>query len=281
MAIKIFNNAMKAFVQGDLDFDTHSFKVMLCAAGYTPDIDAHDFRSSVTNEISGTGYTAGGKAVAATVNRDDANDEYEVTLAAASWPGLTATGVAKAVFYRDTGNAATDVLVAVSEFASARDLANETLSLTALELVLKNNSAAAVVYNRFMEALQTGAVDLDTASIKVMIATSTYVPDADTHEHRDDVTNEVSGTGYTAGGAATTIGVAEDDANDEVDLTLNGVTWNPVTLTGARRFIYYVDTGNAATDVLIACISAAADKSPAGESLELQASTLSIANQNT
>ena len=39
-------------------------------------------------------------------------------------------------------------------------------------------------------------------TIKRMLTTSTYTPNRDTHELKADVTNEVVGTGYTAGGAA-------------------------------------------------------------------------------
>lgn len=43
--------------------------------------------------------------------------------------------------------------------------------------------------------------DLDTDTIKVMLCTSSYTPNRGTHAYKSDVTNEVSGTGYTATGA--------------------------------------------------------------------------------
>jgi len=43
--------------------------------------------------------------------------------------------------------------------------------------------------------------DYLTDTIKVMLATSSYAENLDTHETKADVTNEVVGTGYTAGGA--------------------------------------------------------------------------------
>lgn len=47
----------------------------------------------------------------------------------------------------------------------------------------------------------TFAVDFLSDTIKCALATSSYSPNLDTHEVFSDVTNEVSGTGYTAGGA--------------------------------------------------------------------------------
>lgn len=49
--------------------------------------------------------------------------------------------------------------------------------------------------------LITGNIDIDTDTIKCALTTSSYTPNLDTHDRFDDVTNEVTGTGYTAGGA--------------------------------------------------------------------------------
>ncbi|MGB8275587.1 MAG: hypothetical protein WCF16_10010, partial [Alphaproteobacteria bacterium] len=60
-----------------------------------------------------------------------------------------------------------------------------------------------VLFDNFRLAAMNGnAVDLDTDTLKVMLTTATYSPNQATHDFKDDVTNEVSGTNYTAGGAA-------------------------------------------------------------------------------
>jgi hypothetical protein len=48
----------------------------------------------------------------------------------------------------------------------------------------------------------TFAVDYLSDTIKCLLTTSTYAPNLDTHETKADVTNEVSGTGYTARGTS-------------------------------------------------------------------------------
>ena len=60
---------------------------------------------------------------------------------------------------------------------------------------------ASLIYNSAIDDMAKGAIDFDTDTFKVMLVTSTYVANKDTHTKRSDVTNEVSGTGYTAGGA--------------------------------------------------------------------------------
>jgi len=59
---------------------------------------------------------------------------------------------------------------------------------------------ANVIYNRFKRDIANGNVELDSDTTKVMLVTSAYTPDQDAHDNRDDITNEVSGTGYTAVG---------------------------------------------------------------------------------
>lgn len=46
--------------------------------------------------------------------------------------------------------------------------------------------------------------DLDTDTLKAMLCTSAYTPNRATHAYKSDVTNEITGTGYTAGGATLT-----------------------------------------------------------------------------
>jgi len=73
------------------------------------------------------------------------------------------------------------------------------------------------IYNKFkLEALK-GSIDLSSDTIKVMLLTSSYTPNIDTDIFIDDVSaNEITGTGYTAGGA--TIAnptVTQDDTDNE------------------------------------------------------------------
>jgi len=59
-----FLNALKNDLDLDLDDTTADrFKVMLVTSSYTPDFGTHDFKSDVTNEVSGTGYDADGKSL--------------------------------------------------------------------------------------------------------------------------------------------------------------------------------------------------------------------------
>lgn len=110
---------------------------------------------------------------------------------------------------------------------------------------------ASLIYNSCLNDMATGAIDFDTNSFKIELVTSSYTPNKDTHTKRSDVTNEVSGTGYTAGGASTTVTVTNDTANDRIDINFSDVSWSSATLTAAAAVIYKT-TGTAANDNLVA-----------------------------
>lgn len=111
--------------------------------------------------------------------------------------------------------------------------------------------------------LLKGEVDFDTATVKVTLHTSTYTPNKD-HDFYDDVTNEVTGTGYTTGGQTVTgVVLAYDAANDRTYLDCSDVTWTGLTTT-YRYAVWRVDTGSSATSALICWTDFGANQSPAG-----------------
>ena len=86
-------------------------------------------------------------------------------------------------------------------------------------------------------------IDWINDEIKVMLIGSGYVPDQDIHEYLADVSaHEVSGTGYTAGGAPIgTKTITYDAVNNRVVFDGLNVQWYPVTVE-ARYAIMYDNT---------------------------------------
>lgn len=126
---------------------------------------------------------------------------------------------------------------------------------------------ADTVMNSFKKKLMEGSIDLVNDTIKFMLLTSTHVINADTHEFIDDVSvNEVSGTGYTAGGA--TLGtktVTQDNTDDEGVFDAADISWPSSSIT-ARYGVLYKDTGTPATSPIIGVFDFGEDKtSDAGD----------------
>lgn len=96
-------------------------------------------------------------------------------------------------------------------------------------------AVTAKYYGLFFKSLGNKEVDLDSDAIKLMLTTSGYTPNQDTHQYKSSVTNEVAGTGYTAGGAAVTpITVAYDTSTNVWSFDGPDVSWTSATLNGAN-----------------------------------------------
>lgn len=129
---------------------------------------------------------------------------------------------------------------------------------------------ADVIYNSFKKKIMDGSIDLDTDTIKVALVTSSYTPDQDVHDFFDDITNEVSGTGYTAGGASlANKAVTQDNTNNKGVFDADDVTWSTSTIT-ARGAVLYKSTGTASTSALICYIDFTSDKSSSGGNFTIQ-----------
>ncbi len=63
MADGIFANTLLKMLNKEIDYDTDDIRCLLCTSSYTPNLDTHAYKSDITNEVSGTGYTAGGVAL--------------------------------------------------------------------------------------------------------------------------------------------------------------------------------------------------------------------------
>lgn len=139
MASLIFNNALFNWAKGSIDFDTDVFKCMLVTSVYAPNKDTHAFRSDVTNEVVGTGYTAGGTTAVVTVSAiDAANDRVEIPLGAVNWPASTITARG-AVYYKSRGGlASADEIVAYIDFGGDVSSTSGTFALSASTLRLQN-----------------------------------------------------------------------------------------------------------------------------------------------
>lgn len=140
---------------------------------------------------------------------------------------------------------------------------------------------ADVIFNSFKRDIMNGSIDLDTDTIKVMLVTSSYTPDQDAHDKRDDVTNEVSGTGYSSGGAAlANKSVSADNTDNEGVLDADDLTWSSSTITARGAVLYKSRGGAASADELICYIDFGSDKSSSAGNFTLQWNAEGILNLN-
>jgi hypothetical protein len=138
---------------------------------------------------------------------------------------------------------------------------------------------ASLIYNSAIDEMARGDIDFDTDTFNAMLVTSSYTPNKDTHEFRDDVTNEAPATGnYVAGGETSAVTVTKDTANDKVTIQFGAVTWSSSTIT-ARGCVYYKSRGGASSaDELVAYNDFGSDVSSSGGTFAVAASTITLQN---
>ena len=99
-----------------LEAETH--KEALVLDTYTPNYSTHDFRDDLTNEVVGSGYTAGGVACTGT-EITIASEVLTFDMIDTVYPTVTIVDVMAGVFYTNVGSAATDQLICLQDFITA------------------------------------------------------------------------------------------------------------------------------------------------------------------
>lgn len=137
---------------------------------------------------------------------------------------------------------------------------------------------ASLIYDSVTRDEANGAVNFGSDTFKAMLVTSTYSPNKKTHTKRSDVTNEVTGTGYTAGGVAITCTVALDTANDKTTLTFGAISWASSTITARGLAVYKSRGGASSADELVFYDDFGADIVSTAGTFSVAASTITKQN---
>ena len=99
----------------------------------------------------------------------------------------------------------------------------------------------------FRQELPQAVHNLLTDTIKLALYTSSSSINADTTVYTTD--NEITGTGYTAGGKVVT-GATIANSNGVVYVNFDNVVWTPAAFTTAGALLYNASKGNKSVAVL-------------------------------
>ena len=131
------------------------------------------------------------------------------------------------------------------------------------------------MWTSFKNALLDGEMDFssDTAQVfKIALYTSSATLGAATTAY--SVTNEVSGTGYTAGGNTLTISANPTTSGTTAFLDFADTTWASATITARGALIYKDGGGNPA----VAVLDFGADKTSTAGDFTIQFPTADASN---
>lgn len=124
---------------------------------------------------------------------------------------------------------------------------------------------ASGIYNRYKANLMNKEIDMEADTIKVMLLDNSHSFTATHNQKSEIVANEVSGTGYTAGGVALAGKAVTQAATTKFDA--NDSQWTSASFTAAFAVIYDDDLAN---DDLIACIDFGGDQTVTNGTFTIQ-----------
>lgn len=132
---------------------------------------------------------------------------------------------------------------------------------------------ASLIYNSFADDLNKGNINPNADTFKMMLVTASYTADKDADLKRSAVTNEVTGTGYSAGGATVTCTVAKDTATDKETLTFSNPSWSNSTITARAGVIYKSRGGASSADELVCYVDFGSNVTSTGGTFAVTLST--------
>ena len=100
----------------------------------------------------------------------------------------------------------------------------------------------------FKVDLLEGDQDFDVDTFKIALYTSSATLDASTTAY--SATNEVSGTGYIAGGNTLTVSTTPTSSGTTAYISFSNTTWSTATITARGALIYNSSKADAAVAVL-------------------------------
>ena len=82
--------------------------------------------------------------------------------------------------------------------------------------------------------------DISSANLSAALVTSSYSPDKDNDTYFEDISNEITASGYTSGGKLLeNINITQDNLNDIAIFDGDDIIWTNTQVNGVRGIIFY------------------------------------------
>ena len=134
-SITVPHATINAIINETLNLSAGNFWAMLLGTGYTPS-PSHSFRSNLSAEVTGTGYTAGGVAAPLTITRNDALDEIIVRAEQIIHPAFTASPRYVAYYQKLGGAASADRVVMIVDWGAVYPATGSVYPINPNEIIV-------------------------------------------------------------------------------------------------------------------------------------------------
>jgi hypothetical protein len=134
-SITVPHATINAIINETLNLSAGNFWAMLLGTGYTPS-PSHSFRSDLSAEVTGTGYTAGGVAAPLTITRNDALDEIIVRAEQIILTGCTVSPRYVAIYQKLGGAATADRVVMIVDWGAVYPATGAAYPINPNEIII-------------------------------------------------------------------------------------------------------------------------------------------------
>jgi hypothetical protein len=241
------NRALNALANPEMPL-TGVFYAQLMLPSFTFNPKTHDTMAAITSgEITPvSGYQAGGKPVTLSNTMNTTTGINTLTIAPFSW-NATVTGAQKVlIYYRPSTTPSLQIVLGCNDIGSPQNSVGGLFRLE--EMIIEtavSGSSSIVVPHATINAIINETLNLSAGNFWAMLLGTGYTP-SPSHSFRSNLSAEVTGTGYTAGGVAAPLTITRNDALDEIIVRAEQII-HPAFTASPRYVAYYQKLGGAAS----------------------------------
>ena len=239
------NRALNALATAEMPL-TGVFYAQLMLPSFTFNPDTHDTMAAITSgEITATGYQAGGKAITLSNTMNTTTGINTLTIAPFQW-SANITGAQKVlIYYRPSETPSLQVVLGCNDIGSPQSSVGGLFRLEQMIIETAAENSSITVPHATINAIINNTLDLSAGNFWAMLLGTGYTP-SPSHSFRSNLSAEVTGTGYTAGGVAASLTITRNDALDEIIVRAEQII-HPAFTASPRYVAYYQNLGGAAS----------------------------------
>ncbi len=240
------NRALNALATPEMPL-TGVFYAQLMLTSFTFNPKTYDTMAAITSgEITPVpGYQAGGKPVTLSNTMITTTGINTLTIAPFSW-NATITGAQKVlIYYRPSTAPSQQIILGCNDIGSPQNSVGGLFRIEQMTIETAAENSSITVPHATINAIINETLNLSAGNFWAMLLGTGYTP-SPSHSFRSDLSAEVTGTGYTAGGVAAPLTITRNDALDEIIVRAEQII-HPAFTASPRYVAYYQKLGGAAS----------------------------------
>ncbi len=240
------NRALNALATPEMPL-TGVFYAQLMLTSFTFNPKTYDTMAAITSgEITPvSGYQAGGKPVTLSNTMITTTGINTLTIAPFSW-NATITGAQKVlIYYRPSTAPSQQIILGCNDIGSPQNSVGGLFRIEQMTIETAAENSSITVPHATINAIINETLNLSAGNFWAMLLGTGYTP-SPSHSFRSDLSAEVTGTGYTAGGVAAPLTITRNDALDEIIVRAEQII-HPAFTAPPRYVAYYQKLGGAAS----------------------------------